>query len=125
MITHEDLGEHLIRCASHIFGMRPPQLMHLGVFVQDDPSTVLVNARSLLTQLDSGKGALIITDILGATPCNIASCLIQPGKVECLAGANLPMLIRALTYRAESLSVVTEKGLSGGQSGVVQIKVES
>lgn len=125
VITHEDLGEHLIRCASHILGMRPPQLVHLGVFVQDDPNTVLFKARSLLTQLDNGEGALIITDMLGATPCNIASRLIQPGKVECLAGANLPMLVRALTYRAEPLPVVAEKGLNGGQSGVVQIKAES
>ncbi|MBX9893891.1 MAG: PTS fructose transporter subunit IIA [Nitrosomonas sp.] len=125
VITHEELGEHLIRCASHVLGMKPPQLACLGVFVEDDPNTVLSNARNLLTQLDSGAGTLIITDMLGATPCNIASRLIQPGKVECLAGANLPMLVRALTYRTEPLPVVTEKGLSGGQCGVVHIKAES
>lgn len=125
MITHEDLGEHLIRCASHVLGMRPPQLAHLGVFVEDDPDTVLAKARDLLTQLDSGAGTLVITDMLGATPCNIASRLIQAGKVECLAGANLPMLVRVLTYRTEPLPIVTEKGLSGGQCGVVHIKAES
>ena len=125
MITHEDLGEHLIRCASHVLGVRPPQLAHLGVFVEDDPDTVLAKARDLLTQLDSGAGTLVITDMLGATPCNIASRLIQAGKVECLTGANLPMLVRVLTYRTEPLPIVTEKGLSGGQCGVVHIKAES
>lgn len=121
ILTHEDLGDHLIRCASHVVGMRPPQLMHLSVFPQDDPDTVLSSASALIKQLDSGDGVLVLSDIFGATPCNIASRLVQPGKVECVAGVNLPMLVRALTYRNEPLPVVIEKGLSGGQGGVVHI----
>ena len=121
VLTHEDLGDHLIRCASHVVGMKPPQLMHLSVFPQDDPEAVLSQARTLIKQLDSGDGVLVLSDIFGATPCNIASRLVQPGKVECVAGVNLPMLVRALTYRNEPLSVVIEKGLSGGQGGVVHI----
>ena len=125
VLTHEDLGDHLIRCASHVVGMKPPQLMHLGVFIQDDPDAVLAKARALVEQLDSGDGVLILSDILGATPCNIASRLVQPGRVECLAGANLPMLVRVLTYRNEPLPVVVEKGLGGGQYGVIHINAES
>ncbi len=121
VLTHEDLGEHMIRCASHVVGMNPLQLMHLSVFPQDDPASVLSSASALIKQLDSGDGVLILSDMLGATPCNIASRLVQPGRVECVAGVNLPMLVRALTYRNEPLSVVIEKGLSGGQGGVVQI----
>jgi PTS system ascorbate-specific IIA component len=121
VLTHEDLGDHLIRCASHVVGMKPLQLMHLSIFPQDDPDAVLSSARALIKQLDSGDGVLILSDILGATPCNVASRLVQPGKVECVAGVNLPMLVRALTYRHEPLPVVIEKGLSGGQGGVVQI----
>ncbi len=121
ILTHEDLGDHLIRCASHVVGMKPPQLMHLSVFPQDDPDTVLSSASALIKQLDSGDGVLVLSDIFGATPCNIASRLVQPGKVECVAGVNLPMLVRALTYRNEPLPVVIEKGLSGGQGGVVHI----
>ncbi len=121
VITHEDLGDHMIRCASHVVGMNPPQLMHLSVFPQHDPASLLSSARALIKQLDSGDGVLILSDMLGATPCNIASQLVQPGKVECVAGVNLPMLVRALTYRNEPLSVVIEKGLSGGQGGVVHI----
>jgi len=125
ILTHEDLGDHMIRCASHVVGMRPPQLLHLSVFIQDDPDTVLSRARVLIKQLDSGDGVLVLSDIFGATPCNIASRLAQPGKVECIAGVNLPMLVRVLTYRNEPLSVVVEKGLSGGQCGVIHIEAES
>jgi PTS system ascorbate-specific IIA component len=121
VLTHEDLGAHLVRCASHVVGMEPPQLMHLSVFPQDDPEAVLAKARLLINQLNSGDGVLVLSDIFGATPCNIASRLVQPGEIECVAGVNLPMLVRALTYRNEPLSVVIEKGLSGGQGGVVHI----
>ena len=125
VLTHEDLGDHMIRCASHVVGMQPSQLRHLGVFVQDDPDVVLSRARALVQQLDSGDGVLVLSDMFGATPCNIASRLVQPGKVECIAGVNLPMLVRVLTYRNEPLPVVIDKGLSGGQSGVLSINVES
>lgn len=125
VLTHEDLGEHLIRCASHVVGMKPPQLLYLGVFIQDDPDAVLIQARELIQQLDSGDGVLILNDMFGATPCNIASRLVRPGRVECLSGANLPMLVRVLTYRHEPLAAVIEKGLSGGQRGVIQIDAES
>ena len=125
VLTHEDLGDHMIRCGSHVVGMQPPQLRHLGVFVQDDPDVVLSRARALVQQLDSGDGVLVLSDMFGATPCNIASRLVQPGKVECIAGVNLPMLVRVLTYRNEPLPVVIDKGLSGGQSGVLSINVES
>ncbi|HQV88474.1 MAG TPA: PTS fructose transporter subunit IIA [Nitrosomonas sp.] len=125
VLTHEDLGDHMIRCASHVVGMQPLQLRHLGVFVQDDPDVVLSRARALVQQLDSGDGVLVLSDMFGATPCNIASRLVQPGKVECIAGVNLPMLVRVLTYRNEPLPVVIDKGLSGGQSGVLSINVES
>ncbi|MBL8497724.1 PTS fructose transporter subunit IIA [Nitrosomonas sp. JL21] len=124
ILTHEDLGEHMIRCASHVLGMNPPQLDCLSVFIQDTPETVLTKGRALIEQLDSGDGVLILSDMLGATPCNVASRLVQPGKVECIAGVNLPMLVRVLTYRHESLPVVVEKGLSGGQGGVMQIEAE-
>ena len=124
ILTHEDLGNHMIRCASHVVGMKPPQLIHLGIFIQDNPDIVLSKARVLVKQLDSGDGVLVLSDIFGATPCNIASRLIQPGKVECIAGINLPMLVRVLTYRNEPLPVVVEKGLSGGKCGVIHINVE-
>ena len=63
----------------------------------------------------------MLTDIYGATPSNIASRILVPGRVEGIAGVNLPMLIRALTYRSESLEVVLDKALSGGVEGVARM----
>ena len=121
IISHGNLGDSLIHCAHHVMGGNPPQLMHLGVTVQDDPETVTPKALALVQQLDSGDGVLVLSDICGATPCNIASRLVEPGKVECLAGVNLPMLVRALTYRNEPLVTMTGKALSGGKEGAMRI----
>jgi PTS system ascorbate-specific IIA component len=82
---------------------------------------MLPKARELLRQVDTGDGALLLTDMLGATPSNIATRLLEPGRVEGLAGASLPMLIRALTYRDEPLAAVVEKAMSGGYEGVVHL----
>lgn len=121
IITHEDLGQHLIRCATHVMGMAPPQLNHISVFIQDEPEAIFSKASEIIDKLNSGDGVLVLSDIFGATPCNIASRLVQSGKVECIAGVSLPMLVRALSYRHEPLSVVIEKALSGGKQGIVHI----
>jgi PTS system ascorbate-specific IIA component len=121
VVTHESLGNHLIRCATHVMGERPELLMDLGIFVEDDPDDVLINLRKLVQQLDTGNGVLILCDIFGATPCNIASRLIQADQVACVTGVNLPMLVKTLTYRHEALSVVVEKASLGGKDGITAI----
>jgi len=125
IVAHGTLGESLIHCASHVTGSRPLQLMQLGVTIHDDPISILPQARELVKQLDSGDGVLILSDIYGATPCNIVCRLLEPGKVEGIAGVNLPMLVRALTYRNEPLPTVMKKALSGGQEGVINITMEA
>jgi PTS system ascorbate-specific IIA component len=121
IVAHGTLGESLIHCASHVIGSRPHQLMQIGVTVHDDPQAMLLQAIKLTRQLDSGEGVLVLCDIFGATPSNIASRLLIPGKVEGVAGVSLPMLVRALTYRNERLAVVVEKALSGGTEGVLHM----
>jgi len=124
VVTHENLGEHLIRCASHVVGESPTQLMHFGVFVDDEPAEALVAMRDTIQQLDTGDGVLILCDIYGATPCNIATRLTEPGKVVCITSANLPMLVRALSYRNQNLSTVVEKALEGGKKTMMVIPEE-
>jgi len=121
IITHGTLGESLLHCASHILGSRPRQLAQIGITPQDDPQLVVLQAIRTVRSLDDGSGVVIFTDIFGGTPSNIATRLLIPGKVEGVAGVNLPMLIRALSYRAESLAVLIEKALSGGVEGVVHM----
>ncbi|HMV13239.1 MAG TPA: PTS fructose transporter subunit IIA [Nitrosomonas sp.] len=124
IISHENLGEEFVRCVTHILGERPSNLSCLAVQPNDDPSSTITQAKKLLANLDQGEGVIIITDICGATPCNIASQLMIAGKVVCLAGINLAMLLRILSYRHEPLDVVVSKALDGGKNGVMQILPE-
>ncbi|HJQ64410.1 MAG TPA: PTS sugar transporter subunit IIA [Burkholderiales bacterium] len=121
IITHGMLAESLIHCASHVLNKRPQRLRQLGVTAQDDPLLLLPQARALVKELDRGHGVLILTDMYGGSPSNIAQKLVVPGKVEAVAGVSLPMLIRALTYRDRSLQTIVSKAVSGGCEGVVRV----
>ncbi len=121
IVAHGAFGEALIHSASHVLGKRPLRVRQVGVTVHDDPEAILPQAQELVRQLDEGDGVLVLTDIYGATPGNIALRLIRPGAVEGVAGVNLPMLIRALTYREQDLATVVQKALSGGNEGVVHM----
>ncbi|MGZ8264450.1 MAG: PTS sugar transporter subunit IIA [Burkholderiales bacterium] len=121
IIAHGTLGESLIHCASHVLNKRPSRLRQLGVTAQDDPLLLLPHARSLLKELDAGQGVLILSDRYGGSPSNIAAKLLIPGRVEGVAGVNLPMLIRALTYRDRPLATLVTKAVSGGCEGVMRI----
>jgi PTS system ascorbate-specific IIA component len=122
IITHGSLGEALIQCVCHVMNRRPPQLLQLGVSGQDDPLDVLPLARRLLNMVDSGDGVLILTDILGATPANTAAKLLEPGRIEGVAGVNLPMLLRTITYRERNMEVLVKKAVAGACEGVVHMK---
>jgi PTS system ascorbate-specific IIA component len=80
---------------------------------------------ALVAELNSGDGVLVLSDMYGATPCNIVGKLLQPGVVEGVAGINLPMLIRTINYQHESLQTLIEKAVSGGREGVVHFTRES
>ena len=121
LVSHGAFGESLIHCASHVLGRRPLYVRQLGVTVHDDPEEILPVAEDLIRFLDQGQGVLVMTDIYGATPSNIAARILKPGRVEGIAGVNLPMLIRALTYRDEPLEDVVAKALSGGTEGVMRM----
>ena len=125
IVSHGAFGESLIHSASHVLGKRPLFLRQLGVTVHDEPDAILPVAEDLIRFLDQGHGVLVLTDIFGATPSNIAARLLKPGRVEGLSGVNLPMLIRALTYREQGLAMVVEKALSGGTEGVIHMTVDS
>ena len=121
IIAHGTLGESLVHCASHVLNKRPPRLKQLGVTAQDDPLLLLPQARALVKELDAGSGVLILSDMYGGSPSNIAAKLLIPGRVEGIAGVNLPMLIRALTYRERPLATLITKAVSGGCEGVMRI----
>ncbi len=126
IIAHGTLGESLIHCASHVMGSRPPLLRQLGVGTHDDPGGLLPQAQQMIRELDEGQGVLILSDIYGATPCNLVTNLLIPGHVEGVAGVNLPMLVRALTYRqGNNIMTLVDKSISGGRDGVVHFSKDA
>lgn len=123
LLTHGSYGEALIQCACHVLNRRPPQLAQLGVTPADDPLDILPTARAWVSLVDSGRGVLVLTDIFGATPCNVAMKLLDPGRIEVVAGVNLPMLVRALTYRdRDDMASLVRKTVAGGRDGVIQVR---
>lgn len=121
LITHDTLGESLLQCACHVLNRRPEQILQLGVAAGDDPNDLLPLAKKMLKLVDSGEGVLILTDIYGASPANLACKLLKPGKVEGLAGVNLPMLLRALTYRDKGMETLLARATGGGRDGVLNM----
>jgi PTS system mannose-specific IIA component len=123
IIAHESLGDALIRCVTHVLGSRPAKFESLTVGSHDDALNVLPQARKLIASLDDGEGVLILSDIYGATPCNLACKLIVPGRVEVVTGVSLPMVVRAFTYRDKGLSTMISKAVSGGRDGVLHVEL--
>jgi len=124
IIAHDSLPESLVRAVTHVLGSRPAQFETLAVRATDDPLDLLPEGRRLVDRLDTGEGVLIFTDIFGATPSNLAHKLIVPGRVDGIAGVNLPMLVRAFTYRSKGMDTMTKKAISGGCEGVMHIEVD-
>jgi PTS system ascorbate-specific IIA component len=125
VISHGAIGETLLASAEQILGAKQSQVATLGVSRADDPDKVLARARALTAQLDTGAGVLVLTDMFGATPCNVASRLLADGRVEGVSGVSLPMLVRVLSGRNGSLPAAVQRALSGGAEGVVHMNKDS
>ena len=121
LMTHAPLGQAFIAAASHVFRGRPERIEAIDVSADQDPNDVKNLANAAIAGLDTGAGVLVITDVMGGTPSNCTLALSRPGQVEIIAGISLPMLLRALTYRNDTLDVVVEMALAGGQSGAVRV----
>lgn len=120
LITHQALGGALLQIAAGIFGAWPPNAEALEIENDAPCEEMLAQARRLVERLDTGDGVLILTDIYGATPANLARNLLDgSGRVRLLAGVNLPMLVRALSYAHLELDTVMEKAMVGGRDGVL------
>jgi PTS system mannose-specific IIA component len=121
LLTHAPLGQAFIDAASHVFRGRPERIEAIDVWADQDTSEVKSLAQDAIGRLDNGGGVLVITDVMGGTPSNCTLGLSQPGHVEVIAGISLPMLLRAITYRNDSIDVVVEMALAGGQGGAVRV----
>ena len=122
LITHGDLGKSLIECATHVLGDQPVFLESLSIENDCEHEIMFKQISERINLLDQGDGVLVLTDIFGATPCNIITKIIKPGKVNAIAGVNLPMLIRSISYRHESFDALIAKAIQGAQDGIIHIQ---
>jgi PTS system ascorbate-specific IIA component len=124
LITHNGLGDSLIDCVRHVLGVAPAHVRALSVLAKDDIARKEEEARALVAQLDRGKGVLLLSDIFGATPCNIAMRLCEPGRIEGVAGVNLPMLLRVACYSNRSLDELVQRAVEGGKECIMTLDSE-
>jgi PTS system ascorbate-specific IIA component len=124
LITHADLGHCLLRAARSILAAEPALAEALDVPVDIEPDEAFDQALAACRRLDRGDGVMVLTDLYGSTPSNIAYRLDDHHNVRVLAGVNLPMLVRALNYRASPLDELAGKALHGARDGVVLSKRE-
>ena len=122
LITHGELGKSLIECTTHVLGDKPLFLESLSIENDCTHESMFRQISERINLLDQGDGVLILTDIFGATPCNIITKIIKPGKVSAIAGVNLSMLIRTISYRNESFDSLISKAIQGAQDGIIHIQ---
>ena len=121
IIAHAPLASALKACALHVFPECGSALSALDVPPNMPPAESAAQARTMLAQ--HGQDTLLLTDVFGATPSNIAKQLTDGVTTRLLTGVNLPMLLRAITYRHEALDVLVQRALAGGSQGVMQVAV--
>lgn len=120
LITHGALGSELLRIATGIFGTCPAHAEALEVENDAPCAPLMAEAERRANRLDEGDGVLVLTDLYGSTPANLAVGLQdRRDRVRVLAGVNLPMLVRALNYAALELDQLVEKARKGGRDGVL------
>ncbi|NJM42869.1 MAG: PTS fructose transporter subunit IIA [Brachymonas sp.] len=121
IIAHAPLASALKACALHVFPDCGAHVSALDVPPNMPPAESVSQARVMLAQ--QGADALLLTDVFGATPSNIAKQLADGIHTRLLTGVNLPMLLRAVTYRHEPLDALVQRALAGGAQGVMQVAV--
>lgn len=125
IITHGHIGEQLLETAKSMLGICPLQTAHLVVSGACDPDRLLEQAQRWCAELDGGDGVLVLTDMYGSTPSNIANrLLVGQANVRVIAGINLPMLVRVLNYPSLDLHELVTKALTGGHDGILLCELD-
>jgi len=119
LITHKNIASHLLDTARLMLDTCPLATRALEVPLDYPIDDVLSQAKRYIDTLDTGNGVLILTDIYGGTPSNIAKTLGEKYDCKLVAGLNLPMLVRILNYPQLNLEDMALKAISGGHDGII------
>lgn len=118
IITHDCVGTSLLDTAVNMLGHCPLAVRAISVPADCDPDECLTRARRYAAEVNDGDGVLVLTDMYGSTPSNIAGRVAQRERALVISGLNLPMLIRVLNYPRLSLRELAVKAESGGRDGI-------
>lgn len=119
IVTHGRLGYEIMATLQHITGVQDA-LSVIGIAPEDDPEECLDTIRQEIKTLDTGKGVIIATDLFGGTPSNLAISLMEPNKIEVMAGVNVPALIKLITIRKEvSIDKAVKMVLEAGKKYMI------
>lgn len=118
LITHNNIGQALLDTTVEIIGSCPANVRTLSVTAESDKDKLIELVNENAREIDDGDGVLILTDLYGSTPSNIANAITLNNSVV-VTGVNLPMLIRVLNYHSLSLDELSQKAVTGGHDGVL------
>ena len=119
LITHPGVATALRNTARNMLGQCYLQTAILEVPLDAPVENITQQATDIVTQLDQGDGVLILSDIFGSTPCNIARSLHGKHHIRLVSGINIPMLVRVLNYVDLNLNDLARKAATGGRDGIV------
>ena len=120
LIAHAPLASALAAVAKHVYPDCAPRLLVLDVSAGMTPAQVEAQARALLVSAPHDE-FLVLTDVFGATPCNVAERLTDRRRLRVVAGVNVPMLWRTLCYSDESVDRLADRALAGATQGVMPV----
>lgn len=120
LIAHAPLASALLSVAGHCYEEKGHLFEAIDVEPTMSPEAVESLARAALARLNASE-VLVLTDVFGATPCNVAQRLADGVNVRVVAGVNVPMLWRSLCYLGEPLDALVARAVSGASQGVMQV----
>ena len=120
IVAHAPLAQALKASAMHVYPEGAAEVLALDVKADDTPEQSLQAAQQLWVDVPNGD-VLVLTDVLGATPANVAQQWARDRKAKIIAGVNLPMLLRSVCYRHEPIEGLVQRAMTGGALGVVEI----
>lgn len=121
LITHGSFGDSLAEALAHVLGAPPSGLAVMAVDSDSNSEQLHTQAKAHLQLVDAGDGVIILTDLIGATPANLAGRL-KNDTTRIVTGVNLSMLMRVMNYRHLSLAELAEKALTGGHDGIMELE---
>lgn len=120
LITHEGIGNALVAVAQRLLRQLPLRTEALEVPFEGDPDALLPQASAALRRVDGGDGVLVLTDLYGATPSNLAAKVARLGTpVRRVSAVSLPMLLRVMNYADLSLDELPTVAAAGARNGVI------